>query len=84
MIYFKTRLLIHRKFFYHNSKDGIKFKNLLHITLKSVILKMTDGEHAETRCIALSGSDREGSAVVRDKPFPTRRNPKHKNRFYKR
>ena len=45
---------------------------------------MTDGEHAETRCIALSGSDREGSAVVRDKPFPTRRNPKHKNRFYKR
>jgi len=27
---------------------------------------------AETRCIALSGSDREGSVEVCGKPFPTR------------
>ena len=40
---------------------------------------MTDGEskyaNAETRCIALSESDREGSVDVYGKRFPTRVDP---------
>ena len=33
---------------------------------------MTDSDFAETRCIALSESDREGSVEVNDNPLPTR------------